>query len=156
MPSEDSDQPGHPPSLIRVFAVRMKQPWVLSYPMSAQRRLWSDWVPRLIVFAGPTLIVLVFVMRWLLWFRATLQSPVNVVTIFTANRLSARWSYPPPPGNFANISYLKEQSFLHRMFALCKLGRKRVTACYIRYLYWIWWNKIELCDLKGTFYLIQI
>ena len=26
-----------------VFAVRMKKPWVLSYPMSAQRRLWSDW-----------------------------------------------------------------------------------------------------------------
>ena len=34
-PSEDSDQPGHPPSLIRVFAVRMKKAWVL--------RLWSDW-----------------------------------------------------------------------------------------------------------------
>ena len=31
-PSEDSDQPGHPPSLIRVFAVRMKKNWVLSYP----------------------------------------------------------------------------------------------------------------------------
>ena len=42
-PSEDSDQPGHPPSLISVFAVRMKKAWVLSYPMSAQRRLWSDW-----------------------------------------------------------------------------------------------------------------
>ena len=42
-PSEDSDQPGHPPSLIRVFAVRMKKPWVLSYLLSAQRRLWSDW-----------------------------------------------------------------------------------------------------------------
>ena len=38
-PSEDSDQPGHPPSLIRVFAVRMKKPWVLSYPVSAERRL---------------------------------------------------------------------------------------------------------------------
>ena len=38
-PSEDSDQPGHPPSLIRVFAVRMKKAWVLSYPLSAQRRL---------------------------------------------------------------------------------------------------------------------
>ena len=25
-PSEDSDQPGHSPSLIRVFAVRMKKP----------------------------------------------------------------------------------------------------------------------------------
>ena len=42
-PSEDSDQPGHPPSLIRVFAVRMKKYWVLSYPLSAQQRLWSDW-----------------------------------------------------------------------------------------------------------------
>ena len=30
-------------SLIRVFAVRMKKAWVLSYPFSAQRRLWSDW-----------------------------------------------------------------------------------------------------------------
>ena len=41
-PSKDSDQPGHPPSLIRVFAVRMKKHWTLSYPLSAQRRLWSD------------------------------------------------------------------------------------------------------------------
>ena len=40
---EDSDQPGHPPSLIRVFAVRMKKTWVLIYPLSAQQRLWSDW-----------------------------------------------------------------------------------------------------------------
>ena len=42
-PSEDSDQPGHPPILIRVFTVRMKKAWVPSYPLSAQRRLWSDW-----------------------------------------------------------------------------------------------------------------
>ena len=42
-PSKDSDQPGHPPSLIRVFAVRMNHAWVLSYPLSAQPRLWSDW-----------------------------------------------------------------------------------------------------------------
>ena len=41
-PSEDSDQPGHLPRLIRVFAVRMKKAWVLSYLFSAQRRLWSD------------------------------------------------------------------------------------------------------------------
>ena len=43
VPSEDSDQPGHPPSLIRIFAVHMKKAWVLSYQLSAQRRLWSDW-----------------------------------------------------------------------------------------------------------------
>ena len=42
-PSKDSNQPGHPPSLIRVFAVRMKKARVLSYPSSTQRRLWSDW-----------------------------------------------------------------------------------------------------------------
>ena len=42
-PSEDSVQPGHLPSLIRVFTVRMKKAWVLSYQLSAQRRLWSDW-----------------------------------------------------------------------------------------------------------------
>ena len=42
-PSEDSDQSGHPPSLIRVFAVRMKKAWVLSYPLRAPQRLWSDW-----------------------------------------------------------------------------------------------------------------
>ena len=42
-PSEDSDQLGYTPSLIRVFAVRMKKPWVLSYTFSAQRRFWSDW-----------------------------------------------------------------------------------------------------------------
>ena len=41
-PSEDSDQPGHPPSLIRVVAVRMKKAWVLSYTLSTQRRLWSN------------------------------------------------------------------------------------------------------------------
>ena len=34
-PSEDSD----PPSLIRVFNVRMKKHWVLSFPLSALRRL---------------------------------------------------------------------------------------------------------------------
>ena len=37
--SKDSDEPGHPPSLIRVFAVRMKKHWIFSYPVSAQRRL---------------------------------------------------------------------------------------------------------------------
>ena len=42
-PSEDSDQHGHPPSLIRVFAVCIIKAWVLSYQLSAQQRLWSDW-----------------------------------------------------------------------------------------------------------------
>ena len=43
VPSEDSDLPWHPPSLVRVFAVRMKKAWVLSDLLSAERRFWSDW-----------------------------------------------------------------------------------------------------------------
>ena len=39
-PSKDSDQPGHPPSLIGVC---VKQAWVLRYFLSTQQRLWSDW-----------------------------------------------------------------------------------------------------------------
>ena len=35
-PSEDSDQPGHPPSLIRVFAVGIEPAWILSYLLSTQ------------------------------------------------------------------------------------------------------------------------
>ena len=42
-PSKDSDQPGRPPSLIRALAVRLRKAWILSYPLSGQRRLWSDW-----------------------------------------------------------------------------------------------------------------
>ena len=39
----ETDQPGHLPSMIRVFTVRMKKAWDLSYPLSTQRRLGSDW-----------------------------------------------------------------------------------------------------------------
>ena len=46
-PSEDSDQPGHPPSLIRVFAVRIKKTWSLathsahSEDSDQTGRIWS-------------------------------------------------------------------------------------------------------------------
>ena len=45
-PSEDSDQPGHPLGLIRVFTAHMKKLWVLSYPLSSQQRLNLRWVQR--------------------------------------------------------------------------------------------------------------
>ena len=52
-PSEDSEQPGNPPSLIRVSAVRLKQNWVLSYPPCAQDSDQAGRMPRPIwVFAG--------------------------------------------------------------------------------------------------------
>ena len=36
VPSEDSDQPGHPPNLIRAFAVGMKNYWAFNFLLSAQ------------------------------------------------------------------------------------------------------------------------
>ena len=41
--SKDSDQPGHPPSLIRVFAVRSMGNKGPNLSSCGQRRLWSDW-----------------------------------------------------------------------------------------------------------------
>ena len=42
-PVWSESQPGHPPSLIRVFTVRMKKVWVLSYPLSLGiRPVWSE------------------------------------------------------------------------------------------------------------------
>ena len=43
VPSEDSDQPGHPPSLIRVSAVRSMGSWGPNFASGGQRWLWSDW-----------------------------------------------------------------------------------------------------------------
>ena len=43
-PDEDSDQPGHPPSLISIFAVRSMGSYVPKVFSCGQRRLRSDWV----------------------------------------------------------------------------------------------------------------
>ena len=61
-PSADSDQPG----IWSVISVRLKNVWVLSYPLSAQQRLirlggWPGWS----IFAGHTGHFVGFVMRWL-------------------------------------------------------------------------------------------
>ena len=37
------DQTGHLPSQIRFFAMCMRKPWILSYPLSVHLRLWLDW-----------------------------------------------------------------------------------------------------------------
>ena len=62
VPSEDSDQPGHPPILVRVFAVRLMDRQGPKFSSCGQRRLWSDW-------ADATL--LGFVMRRLIYFYLT-------------------------------------------------------------------------------------
>ena len=94
-PSKDSDQPGHLPNLIRVLPVRMKKAWVLSYPLSAQRRLWSDWTDAQadlslrwahIHFVG-------FVMRRLI----CLSNPASTAGPCPPICQSSRMPPPPPP-----------------------------------------------------------
>ena len=59
---------------VRVFAVRMKKAWVLNYPLSAQRRLWSDWADLSLRWAHRSFcgfvmrrIISFLVMKKLLW-----------------------------------------------------------------------------------------
>ena len=44
-----SVRPAKTVQLIRVFAVHMKKAWVLSYSLSAQWRLWSDWADAIVI-----------------------------------------------------------------------------------------------------------
>ena len=59
----------HPSSLIRVFAVRMKKAWVLTFPFSAQRSLWSDRADAQADLSLPWAHThfVGFVMSWLKW-----------------------------------------------------------------------------------------
>ena len=81
-PSKESDQPGYLPSLIRVFAVRMKKVWVLSYP-----RLWSDWADTQadLSFRWAHSHFVGFVMRRLIsvvfWATADANGPVGLMLI---------------------------------------------------------------------------
>ena len=67
--SKDSDQPGHLHPVWSVLAVRIKKPWILSYPLSTQQRFWSDWVDAQLiwVFAGCTGNFVGLVTVWLLF-----------------------------------------------------------------------------------------
>ena len=71
VPNEDSDLPWHQPSLIRVSVVCMTKAWVLSYLLSTQRRLWSDWADAQadLSFVGRTCHFVGFVMRRLKWWN---------------------------------------------------------------------------------------
>ena len=91
-PSEDSDQPGHPPSLIRVFTVRMKKAWVLSYPLSAQRRHWSDWADAQddlsLRWAHMPFCWFVTMRLMCVPFKSYLIKNINTVSIFTTDHCS--------------------------------------------------------------------
>ena len=91
--SKDSDQPGHLPSLIRVFAVRMKKAWVLSYSLSAQRRLWSDWADAQadLSFSGRTPILFVVSCRGSYIFCFLLMTFITYFAVFTMIACSSHW-----------------------------------------------------------------
>ena len=92
-PSEDSDQPGHPPSLIRVLAVRMKKAWVLSYPLSAQRR--SDWVDAQadVSLCWAQSHFVGFVKRRLKWFYWAFKFPLSMSRNLGIIIWASSWDY---------------------------------------------------------------
>ena len=92
-PSNDSDQPMHPPSLFRVFAVRKKKACVLSYTLSAQRRLWSDWADAQadlsLCWADSHFVC--FVMSRLIWFNVCCTCQYLTGVGFTYKEMLLVW-----------------------------------------------------------------
>ena len=77
-PSEDSDQPGHPPSLIGVLAVRSLGGFGPKLSSCGQRKLWSDWADESLL--GAHAILLVFIMRRLILMHRGLKNCVYPVS----------------------------------------------------------------------------
>ena len=152
--SEDSDRPGHPPSLIRVFAVRLKKPKVLSYPLSAQRRLW---MPRLIwVFAGRTCHFVGFGM-WRLNFRLCpldLDTDLGACCPFLFSVLGGMWD--------SIVSASRRCLLLHKTNEFQRLSIFPSTCIFRAALSKIifWWNVCyssfvysKVLSLPGTHHL---
>ena len=90
-PSEDTDQPGHPPSLIRVFAVRIKKAWVLSYPLSEDSDQTGR-MPRLIWgFAGRTVTLLVLSCRGSMYVLNYLHHAPLLPNIMWNHEIEVHW-----------------------------------------------------------------
>ena len=102
-PSEDSDQPGHPPSLIRVFAVRMKKAWVLSYQLSAERRLWSAQADLSLCWAHTHFVGFVMSFSFVVLCGGTFNATTSPQAIISPNypypagqNLRCRWTIDAP------------------------------------------------------------
>ena len=96
-PSEDPDQPGHPPSLIRVFAVRSLGSNVPKLSSCGQRSLWSDWADAqadLSLRWAHTHFV-GFVVRRLICFYGELTEIILQLLAHLSRRLT-RWAYSIP------------------------------------------------------------
>ena len=77
-----------------IFAVRMKKLWVLSYPVSEQQRLWSDWAVWL--FAGRTgLIVLQLIYCYENWKVENGRNNQNLSESRYVVELSYNWNGKP-------------------------------------------------------------
>ena len=70
-PDEDSNQPAHQRSPIRVFVARLKKRFIIDYPKRAQWRFWSDCAN-----AQSDLNL-----RWVRMFEGTFPNVANIITI---------------------------------------------------------------------------
>ena len=131
VPSKDSDQPGHSPSLIRVFAVHMKKHWAFNYLLSTSEDYdQTERMPRLIgVLTGCTCHFAGFVMRQLKY-----EWLIQSARIEDSTR--SKWvnfiSSTVKPISTSSFSISKKISF-HKLIALV------ITSCQLRYI--VKWGK---------------
>ena len=119
-PREDSDQPGHPPSLIRVFSVRMKKASALGYPLSAQRRLWSDWADAFCWFCYEAARIL------LKGRKIGLKSILAISESLLVNVIFAIFPY-----RMVSLKYLKAKTHKQIQLSLCILNDSKNRTFHI-------------------------
>ena len=122
-PSEDSDQPGHLPSLIRVFAIRMKKHWTLNFLLSTQWRLWSDWAD------AQADLSLHCVLKSFCWFCCWAAHYFSRISVFNANIAhmighGIMWATSPENlfMQYANNNGADQPAHLISAFVVCCLG----------------------------------
>ena len=122
------------PSLIRVFAVSMKKAWVLSYPLSAQQRLWSDWADAeadLSLRWAHTHFV-GFVMRWL-------NDLHHWLTIFNSR-----------PHSIALFFSFKQHCILHQCKRVSNIKPRRYPIwCPVIWYKYNLFQRVQLLQTKG-------
>ena len=150
-PSEDSDQLGHPTSLIRGFAVRMEKAWVLSYPLSAQRKLWSDWASAQadlsLRWAHSHIVGFVMSHLMCMWQAVQAICSLRLNIPFTNHTVSTTSLYGH--NQFGIIRVLFTVASKDRLFHYrepetnyVNISHESKTACYSETVFWQWMHLI--------------
>ena len=153
VPSEDTDQPGRPPTLIKVFAVHMKKLWGLSYPLSAQRRLFRlDGCPGWLEFLlGQQVIMLI--LSWGGSFNISVTKFSWLISVYRymvyAETFALNVNWAGAQQNLQNHIYNRAQQWLRSARLSAQYDQ---SLCYV----WLGFHRVLREDFDQTVQLCEL